>query len=437
MPLPKETSIESKLLNSTPWAFFLPRLLCYWPFTIRTSTSKGIKQVHARHSWNYGIWISLTFLFLNITYLTFYGRIKAIAYFNNKSLIAFDVYCIQIWDTIIMTNEIVMRIYCLLNLNKLQKFWGLIVDLTGNYFELSSSSQSDDVEKGLKSINNWAKRWTLCTSPLIIIHMSCILQPYISGSEIRKDEDAFATVMNVYLEIVMCFQNASVLFLIYFVKIIILGFKAVSSKIEETIRHHIIQREAAVVFSKKKENGSINLKITTEMKSGVEWKPTLDLLNKLEEIVENFNQTFGVNLLVVVVVVMSQVIFSLFFFYSDPRTGASYTWAMSLITPLILCPFTLAALCFSASELNDKCGRILKQMQGIPVSSLSREDQWSIQLTVTRLSGTGMGIYVDRLFQIRTALLTSAVSTFATYFIIIIQMKTSSQSQKMSQPGIS
>ncbi|ODN01213.1 hypothetical protein Ocin01_05467 [Orchesella cincta] len=426
--------IESKLLSSTEWAFLSPRLFCYWPFTIRPSAN-GAKKIHSCYSWNYGIPLSATFLLLNIIFLSFYGRIKGNAYFNNKSLMAFDVYCIVVWDSIIMTNEIVIRIYCLLNLHKLNKFWERIVTLTTNYFE--HSSQPDVVEHGLRQINNWAKTWTLLNFALVSVHLSCFIYPYISGDEIRRGEDGFAAFMNVYMEVVMCFHNVDVLFLIYFIKIMILGFDLVSSKIQETVRFNLIQREARLMLSRKKSSGTeLHKETLPEMKSEIwvnsELTPTLNLLQTLENIVESFNETFSINMLGVVIMVMSQAIFAVYFLYCDPRSITSFTWAVSLITPLILCPCSLVSLCFSASKLADKCYGIMRQMQGIPLSCMSREDQWSVQLTVTRLSGKGVGIYVGRLFQIRASLLTSAVSTFATYFIIIIQMQISSRSQKIN-----
>ncbi|CAL8080258.1 unnamed protein product [Orchesella dallaii] len=437
MPFNRKALVESKLLNSTNWALYQPRLISYWPFLILTS-NEGLKQVHFRYLWNIRILISLTFLLLAIIYSVCYERIKAESYFQNDSLLLFDNYCIVIWDRILMTSELGIRIYGILKANKFVQFWRNIVELVGTYFELSSSHP--EVESGLEKINKWAKKWTLFTSTLISFHLGCFIYPYIFQSDIRKDENWFQAMMNIYMEVAVCSVAANVMFLIYFVKIMILGFDVVSTNIQEKTKLHFIREQTKLAFCKTKTNHPKNNKktcflseINQEEWVNIEWSGTLNLINRLEKSVERYNAQFGIPLLGAVITVMAQVIFALYFCYADPRMGSDFTWAVSLITPLILCPFTLVGLCFSASELSEKCDGALRQLQEIPVNSLNREDKWSVQLTVTRLSAKGMGIYVGRLFQIRAPLLTSAISTFATYFIIIIQMRIGSQSQKLNQ----
>ncbi|CAL8080261.1 unnamed protein product [Orchesella dallaii] len=445
----KSTTVETKLLNSTNWALFQPRLICYWPFLIYES-NQGLKQVHFRYLWNIRILISLIFLLCGILYLVYCGKINAEAYLQNDSLLAFDVYCVVIWEIILITSEISIRIYGLLNSNKFVQFWGNIVELVGTYFELSSSHP--EVENGLEQINKWAKRWTLFTSTLISFHLGCFIYPYIFQSDIRKDEDLFQALMNIYMEVAVCSVAPNVMFLIYFVKILILGFDVISKNIQEMTKLHIDREKVKLVFSKA-NNPKQNLntcflsEINQEEWVNIEWSGKLNIINRLDKSVERFNAQFGIPLLGVVITTMAQVIFALYFCYADPRMG-EFTWAVSLISPLILCPFTLVALCFSASELGEKCDGVLRQLQEIPANCLNQGDQWlpldafltlttdgmvlQVQLIVTRLSAKGMGVYVGRLFQIRAALLTSAVSTFATYFIIIIQMRIGSQSAKLN-----
>ncbi len=93
----------------------------------------------------------------------------------------------------------------------------------------------------------------------------------------------------------------------------------------------------------------------------------------------DFNATFVVHLLEEMMFEFSAIMFSLYFMVSDPRNVAEFSWLAMFITPMILYPFSIGALCMTASELSQNCDRLVAKLQQVPVKMLTAEEQWQVK----------------------------------------------------------
>ncbi|CAL8080304.1 unnamed protein product [Orchesella dallaii] len=390
--------ITNTIINGGKWIFFSNRLVVYWPFSIKSTSSNHISHKYLSFQLpTVGLFVTVSYLLLNVLYLFHYFFVK----FQDdvRDFHPFDLILITTWDCMIMFGVIGYRIYGILRLSKFHSFWNNIVNLVTQITEISSKRET---KEKFHQLNRWGLKWIVIFTLMGLLNATAVFYNYVCVTY----ELPQVVITFEYLESVIMMHNSSAFLLVFFLKIMTHGFTTCHRKLEKM----------------SEENFRENYSDKSCDYETIELSSVFNIIHKLEECVSSFNSTFVFTLLLEAVFSFLQVMFALYFVHVvDPVSNAAY-W-INMAMPIFMYSACLINLCAASSQLTVECEEMVSKFQELPVSTLSVKDSHKVHLLVSRLSVNPPAIQVSQLFYIRESLLASALNTLATYFIVLVQMR--------------
>ncbi|CAL8080310.1 unnamed protein product [Orchesella dallaii] len=304
---PQNSQVTSMIIEGGKWVFFSNRLVAYWPFSIKSTSSNHISHKHLNFQFpTVSLFLSVSYLLLNVLYLFHYFFVK----FQDdvRDFHPFDLILITTWDCMIMFGVIGYRIYGILRLSKFHSFWNNIVNLVT---QISKTSSKRETKEKFRQLNRWGLKWIVIFTLMGLLNATAVFYNYVYITH----ELPQVVITFEYLESVIMMHNSSAFLLVFFLKIITHGFTTCHRKLEQMSEENVQENYS------EKSCDCVTIELTK----------VFNLIHKLEECVSSFNSTFVFTLLLEAVFSFLQVMFALYFVHVvDPVSNAAYWINMAM-----------------------------------------------------------------------------------------------------------
>lgn len=340
--------------------FFSNRIVCYWPFSLKSALNLGNSKYLSFQKPTLGTILSLLYICLNAFYVIHYFCFKIGE--DAELFQPFDLILITIWDLMVVVGVAAHRIYGMVQLSKFGQFWD---EMVGVVTQITVISSQNETEHKFKLLRRWTLKWFAVFLLFGLVDCSAVIYHYTFVSEDR----VLTTLLFEYLEIIICMHNSSALILIFFIKIITYGFTVCKQKLIELCIKLPYELEMITVTQQKLHHDQ-------QVKPSVLLGKVLKLIEDLECCVNIFNKLFVSSLFLETVLTFWQVMFSMYFLHIT--SVDNFAFAVNMAVPIITYPACLLSLCVTASALTVECQEMIAVFQNLPVWAISQDEAYKV-----------------------------------------------------------